>query len=110
AEAVLERAADIAGVARAGALAGLAGLEHGDAAAGAGQRQGGHEAGVAGADDGDIHRLRQRAFRQRRARRRGPPERPLLEVRGEARAIDSHRAGYPPMDMPPLTRMTWPVM
>src|SRR5215468_10348614 len=33
AEAVLQRAADIAGVARAGALAGVTGVEHGDAAA-----------------------------------------------------------------------------
>src|SRR5215813_7311884 len=110
AEAVLERAADITGVARAGALAGLAGFEDGDAAAGARQRQGGDETGVAGADDGDVDRLRQRARRQGRAWRRIPPIGLQLEIRRQQRGVDRHRPRYPPMDMPPFTRMTWPVM
>jgi hypothetical protein len=49
AEAVLQRSSDVAGVARACALAEIAGVEDGNAAPGAGEDERGIEAGDAGA-------------------------------------------------------------
>src|SRR5260221_7129625 len=82
-ETVLERAADIAGVARRGAVAEILGVEHGDAAPGPRQHEGGVEAGDARADDGDVDRRRRRRRDRRDARRGIPPIGRLLEIGGE---------------------------
>ena len=89
-ETVLERAADIAGVARRGAVAEIAGIEHRDAAPGARQDERRVEPGDAGADYGDVDaRWRCRRLASGR-RRRVPPIRCLLEVRREERLAGPH--------------------
>ena len=72
-EAVLQRAADITGIARAGAFARVLRVEHGDAAARAGKRQRRRQAGMAGADDRHVDLRRQRTLRHLRPWCRIPP-------------------------------------
>ena len=68
----LQRTAEHAAVARAGANAGCIGLEYDDGATGAGKRQRGRQAGVARADHRDIGARRQR-WRLGNGRRRVLP-------------------------------------
>ena len=89
-EAVLQRAADIAGIARAGAFARVLRVEHGDAAARAGQRQRRRQAGMAGADDRHVDLRRQRTLRHLRPWCRIPP----IGLFPEAGREDLGRVGH----------------
>ena len=75
-----QRAPDIAGIARARAVADLLGVEHEGVAPAARQRQRRREPDVARADDHDVGRGGQRRLGQHRARRRVPPIGRRLEV------------------------------
>ncbi len=80
AETVLQRLADIARVARGGAVAQILGVQHDDLAAGTRQVDRGIQAREARAHDGHVHILRRRLGHGRHARRGLPPIGRVLEI------------------------------
>ena len=96
AKAVFEGASEIAGVARAGALPEIAGVEHGNAAPRPCQDQRGVQPGDAGADDRHVDRRRHGRWRKVERRRRLPPIRCLFEAGCEGGYVVRHeRPGVP---------------
>jgi hypothetical protein len=94
-KAVLEGLADEAAVAGAGAMARVAGLDHGHLAAAAGQRQGRREAGEARAHHRHVDLVGQGLELELGPRRGLPPVGLLLEAGREDGVVDVHGESPP---------------